>query len=177
MLLTEEIKKVRLTRAYSGERNVPDKLQRATQALFWEHRHACRWKEKNFHPPYNLGKKDHDDTLSMSQIYFQCPSEYDAALILLGDWDHWEKLISCGWFMPHILKWRAEKARRDTAMARSLIMNGAAHGDRHWIKYLDQQEVGSVQPVKEVKEKPPVVEEVADDWATTMLKRVGASDT
>ena len=179
MLLTEDFKKDRLKRAYSGFRNVPEKLHRATQALFWEHRHACRWKKKNFHPPYNLGKKDHDDTLSMAQIYFQCPSEYEAALILLGDWEHWEKLTSCGWFMPHILKWRAEKAQRDAAMARGLIADGAAKGDRHWIKYLDQQHTNSVQRIKEVKEVEPEVEEKEEsNWAAAMLKKVGgASDT
>lgn len=177
MLLTEEIKKARLTRAYSGFRNVPEKLHRATQALFWEHRHACRWKQKDFHPPYNLGKKDHDDTLSMAQIYFQCSSEYQAALILLGDWEHWEKLTACNWFQPYITKWRNEKSRRDSAIGRGKVLELAEQGNLAAAKYLDQQSAVKVKQVEQIKVDTPVTPDVVeDDWATAMLKKVGETN-
>jgi hypothetical protein len=182
MLLTEQEKKARLQRAFSGLRNVPDKLHRATQALFWEHRHASRWKEKGIIPVYNLSKRDHDDTLSMQQIYFQCASEYEAAMVLLGDWEHWERLTSCKWFQPHLCKWRQEKARRDSHMGRSKIIELAEQGNLAAAKYLDQnkethEELPTVpdknkedgSPVPEAEEKPqtPVID---DDWIKNSLQ-------
>lgn len=150
MLLTDNDKKERLNRAFSGFRNVPEKLHRATQAIFWEHRHACRAAQKGFSPVYNLSKRDHDSTLSMAQIYFQCSSEYEAGLVLLGDWEHWEKLTACKWFKPHLMKWREEKARRESSMGRSKIIELAEQGNLAAAKYLDQSRPIEVQPIEEV---------------------------
>ena len=175
MLLTDEVKTERLNRAFSGFRNVPEKLHRATQALFWEHRHACRWKQKNFHPPYNLSMRDHDDTLSMPQIYFQCSSEYEAALVLLGNWEHWEKLSTTAWFKPHLQKWRAEKSRREAAMGKSKIIELANAGNLAAAKFLAQQTVEAppVEPEPQETEEPPKVPtKQTDDWASQMLNRV-----
>ena len=179
MLLTDEIKKERLKRAYSGFRNVPEKLHRATQALFWEHRHACRWKEKNFHPPYNLSMRDHDDTLSMPQIYFQCASEYEAALVLLGNWEHWEKLCATKWFPKYLEKWRNEKDRREQAIGRGKIIELANSGNLAAAKYLDQlhkqPKAVKESPVEEVpkQEEQAHEEESNDSWALQQLKRLG----
>ena len=177
MLLTDDIKKAKLKRAYEGFRNVPEKLHRATQALFWEHRHACRWKQKNFHPPYNLSKRDHDDTLSMQQIYFQCSSEYEAALVLLGDWEHWEKLSNTKWFKPHLEKWRNEKDRREQALGRGKIIELANEGNLQACKYLDQlnnskkpKQGVPVEEVPQLEEQPQQEEEKT--WASEQLKRL-----
>lgn len=175
MLLTDNDKKERLNRAFSGIRNVPEKLHRATQALFWEHRHACRAAQKGFTPVYNLSKRDHDDTLSMAQLYFQCSSEYEAGLILLGDWQHWEKLTACKWFKPHLLKWREEKARRESSMGRSKIIELAEQGNLAAAKYLDQSKLNEVQPTKEdspVGETPVVnnnIKQEETDWIKRSL--------
>lgn len=179
MLLTDEIKKERLNRAFSGFRNVPENLHRATQALFWEHRHACRWKDKGFHPPYNLSKRDHNGTLSMPQIYFQCSSEYEAALVLLGDWEHWEKLSTREWFKPHLKKWREEKSRREAAMGRGKIIELAEKGNLAAAKYLDQQKVDESIPAPEVVEpklKQQEETQEQDDWASRMLEQVSGSE-
>lgn len=177
MLLTDDIKKEKLDRAFSGLRNVPDKLHRATQALFWENRHACRWKERDFYPPYNLGKRDHDDTLSMCQIYYQCSSEYEAAMVLLGDYDHWERLCNCNWFKKHIDKWREEKLRRDKALGRSMIVELAQSGNLAAAKYLDKlsspkQEKPTVETPEENEVESIPSNKDNSTWATEMLKRV-----
>ena len=177
MLVTEEWKQERLKRAYAGQLNIPDHMNRATQALFWEFRNKVRWKERGIVPQYNLSYKDHDGTLSMRQIYLQCATEYEAALVLLGRWDHWEKLCNTPWFPKHIEKWRAEKAARDGDLGRSKIVEAAHAGNLQAAKYLDQ-ESKTPQPKREKKPtkaqlgssaKPKSDDAVA--WAEEMLAR------
>lgn len=162
MLLTAEEKKARLSRAFSGLRNVPEKLHRGTQALFWEHRHACRAAQKGFHPVYNLSMRDHDDTLSMAQIYFQCSSEYEAGLVLLGDYDHWIKLAQCKWFQKHLGKWRKQKAEREAHMGRSKIIELAQQGNLAAAKYLDQNKPTYPDPI-EVEDDQPDAEQATKE--------------
>lgn len=138
MLVTEEWKKARLERAYSGELNVPENMNRATQALFWEFRQAVRWEERGITPTYNLGRKDKEGTLSMYQIYMQCDSEYEAAMVLLGNYQHWEKLLKAPWFIKKVDQWRREKLVKDAAMGRGCLVNAAANGNVSAAKYLDQ---------------------------------------
>lgn len=154
MLVTDEWKKERLSRAYSGELNVPESMNRATQAMFWEHRHGVRWKERGIVPIYNLGYKDHNGTLSMRQIYLQCTTEYEAAMVLLGRWDHWERLCNTPWFPAHLEKWKEEKAIQEGALGRNTILELAAKGNLSAAKYLDQERQGSTpsrkpKPAKE----------------------------
>lgn len=40
------------------------------------------------------------------------PSEYNAAMLLLGSWKHWQRLTECGWFQPYLKEWREEMAIR-----------------------------------------------------------------
>lgn len=171
MLLTEEEKKARLSRAFSGHRNVPKKLHRATQALFWEKRHSSRAKQKGFLPIYNLSKRDHDGTLSMPQIYFQCTSEYEAAMVLLGDWEHWEKLVKCTWFQPYLEKWRNEKDRRDNAIGQGKIVELAAAGNLAAAKYLANKNTSKAKTDPDVVEKEPTTQ-AEDDWASNTLSRL-----
>jgi hypothetical protein len=65
----------------------------------------------------------------MYQIFMQCPSEYDAALVLLGSFAHWQKLCKTQWFTPHITKWREQMAIRDCAIGQSTIYLKALQGD------------------------------------------------
>lgn len=175
MLVTDEWKQERLKRAYAGELNIPKHMNRATQALFWEFRNKVRWKERDIIPQYNLSFTDHDDTLSMRQIYMQCTTEYEAAMVLLGRWDHWEKLCNTPWFPKHIEKWRAEKAARDGDLGRSKIVEAAQAGNLNAAKYLDQE---SKVPQPKRKKKPAEAKlsssagsSNSTDWAEEALAR------
>lgn len=36
------------------------------------------------------------------------PTDYKAAMALIGQWEHWTMLLDCKPFMEHLEKWRAE---------------------------------------------------------------------
>lgn len=177
MYLEEKEFKRRLKRGYSGQLNVPKNLNRATQALFWEFRHQCRWKQRGFVPVYNLSMRDHDDTLSMPQIYIQCHTEYEAAMVLLGNWEHWERLTATEWFQKHLEKWRALKLKKDGDMGHAKIVELAQRGNVSAAKYLDQKAAKQQHKVERPKKKPQSetaeVEHPAtvdEDWLTTSLQ-------
>lgn len=112
-----------------GEMPIPEKMNRATAALFWEHRLTSDVEARGLKSIYNLSTKDHNGTLSMYQIYMQCSTEYEAALVLLGSLQHWRKLCECKWFVPHIAAWREDMALRDQAIGRAAMLDGAAKGN------------------------------------------------
>ena len=136
MILTPEEKKRRWEAAYAGDVHVPKNMRRATLALFWEKRHECRWKERGITPLFNLSLKDHDDTLSFPQLYFQCESDYEAAMVILGSWKHWELLTGRPWFAELLAKWQEEKQRRDVAHARAKIKELVNKGNLPACKYM-----------------------------------------
>ena len=75
-----------------------------TQSLFVEH------KVDGYVAPFSLKEYDHKGALSMYKKYmdYADPTEYSAALGLLGSWRHWQQLTSAKWFAPYIEQWRAE---------------------------------------------------------------------
>jgi hypothetical protein len=111
-----------------GKMPVPENMNKATAALFWEKRHTSACEERGLTPMYNLGTLDHDGTVSMYQIYMQCATEYEAALVLLGSLRHWSMLLECKWFKPHIDQWRKDMALRDEAIGRQALLMAAAKG-------------------------------------------------
>ena len=129
MRITQEWIEGRIENAKDGILPIPESLDRATQALFWEYRSQCRCAERGITPIYNLSKKDHDDTLSMYQIYMQCSNEYEAAIVLLGDYLHWENLCSLPWFSKKVAVWRRERDLRDYAYGKASLRAAALKGN------------------------------------------------
>lgn len=129
MLLSKAEKDKRLKAAMSGQIHIPKRMHRATQALFWEYRHNVRWKERGITPLFNLSKQDKNDTLSMYQLYMQCASDYEAALVILGNWDHWKKLCATPWFPRHLEKWRADRDERLQFLAQETVVNALLNGN------------------------------------------------
>jgi hypothetical protein len=123
----EHIEKV-IANVRKGKMPVPDNMDKATAALFWEKRHTSMTEERGLTPLYNLGTRDHDGTLSMYQIYMQCTTEYEAAVVLLGSLRHWSMLLECKWFKPHIEQWRKDMALRDEAIGRRALILAASDG-------------------------------------------------
>lgn len=121
--------KARIDAAAEGILPIPDNLDKATQALFWEYRSQTRASERGISPIYNLSKRDHDDTLSMYQIYMQCSSEYEAAIVLLGDYAHWEYLCTRPWFSKRRDEWERERSVRDYANGVTGLRKAAEAGN------------------------------------------------
>jgi len=46
------------------------------------------------------------------QLYMSHQTEYDAAMALVGSWQHWKKLIACKEFFEYLELWREEKEEK-----------------------------------------------------------------
>lgn len=94
-----------------------------TKALFYEHRFQTTVKTT---APYCLKANDHELRgviyKSMYLIYMSCDSEYEAAIKLLGNYQHWTKLKRCTWFLPYVEEWNAELVLRESALAKSKLV-------------------------------------------------------
>ncbi len=77
-----------------------------TQSLFIEHRNP------KYPSPFTLKDVDHKGAVSMRLKYLEIsdPTEYSTAIALLGPqgWRHWQILLECAWFKPHVARWRTE---------------------------------------------------------------------
>lgn len=77
-----------------------------TQSLFIEHRNP------KYPSPFTLKDEDYKGATSMRLKYLEIsdPTEYSTAIALLGPqgWRHWQLLIQCKWFQPHLARWRTE---------------------------------------------------------------------
>lgn len=82
------------------------------RSLFWEMVTPAQRKE--FVPPYTLKEEDFTNEegtfVSARAIYLAAkdPTEYEAAMALLGSWEHWKKLLEVDWFVAELTKWREE---------------------------------------------------------------------
>lgn len=105
-------------------------FRRCTKALFYEFRFQTTVKVQ---APYTL--KDYDHTvggtvyISMYKIYMKCDSEYEAAIVLLGSYPHWQKLKKCKWFQEYVERWETERNIRDEALARTKLVELAERGN------------------------------------------------
>lgn len=110
---------------------IPARFLKTTKGLFYEHRHQTTVKEK---APYTLKHMDKIDSTghiyrSMYMIYMHCDSEYEAAITLLGSYNHWKKLKRCSWFEDVLIEWELERNIRDEAIARSILIKLAEAGN------------------------------------------------
>lgn len=151
MLLTPELKKERWEAATRGEIHVPKDMNRATAAMFWEKRHEARLKQRGKKPLFNLSMRDHDDTLSFPQLYYQCDSDYEAAMVILGSFEHWQRLCKAPWFAEKLAQWQEEKALRDVAHGRAKIRELADKGNLAACKFLA---AGGLNDQPDPKKKP-----------------------
>lgn len=86
-----------------GQTPLRDTIHRMlTRALFYETR------TEGYQPIYTLKPREHEGLPSARQIYLDCadPTEWVPAHVLVGSWDHWQKLIKCDWFQPFLIEWR-----------------------------------------------------------------------
>lgn len=89
-------------------------------------------------PVYTMYDVDKRGLISARRVYMESTDEYEAAIKLLGSWQHWQKLCNNESFMngPNkpegwegLLAWRKEKELRDKSRARELLWEAAEAGN------------------------------------------------
>ncbi len=121
--LCTEVNKDALRPKVGSSLPIAQRLVGCTKALFYEHRHQTT---VEMDAPYCLKANDHEFKgvvyKSMYLIYMSCDSEYEAAIKLLGNYQHWTKLKRCTWFLPYVEEWNAELVLRESALAKSKLV-------------------------------------------------------
>ena len=122
-VLCTEVNKDALRPKVGNRLPIDATLVGCTKALFYENRFQTTV-ETN--APYCLKSNDHElhgvVYKSMYLIYMSCDSEYEAAIKLLGNYQHWTKLKRCTWFLPYVEEWNAELRLRESALARAKLV-------------------------------------------------------
>lgn len=106
-----------------------------TQGLFYEY--------NNPEAPYTLRPDDYTSRKgntykSFARVYRESVDEYDAAMDLLGSWQHWQKLCKESWFLTGEVNgstftglnhWREEKDKANESAAKRVLLDAIADGD------------------------------------------------
>lgn len=100
-----------------------------TQALFLEYKYMNVSSARVNDSVYNLKDFDWKGTLSMQNIYVSCVSEYEAAMTLVGSWNHWLKLKRCTWFKPYLEAWEMQRKLREETQAKQQLLEAAEDGN------------------------------------------------
>jgi len=117
------------------------------------------------------------------QIFLECrdPSEYEAAMALVGDWEHWLEIRNHPLIKPEVDKWHQELAVKLRSEAiKNMVKHAAAPGGTAAAKWLadkgyvdmDKKKVG--RPITREEEKEDS-SPVADDMARLGLRVVAGS--
>lgn len=131
-----------------------------TSSLFLE---TVKWESKKagYEPVYTLRPYEYKGLPSAYQIYMNSANEYEAAVNLVGNTRHWNKLSALNWFLEGnenggwdgLRQWRLDKMAKDEAEALNLLRINAEKGNVSAQKALldAAKKVGSVgRPKKEV---------------------------
>jgi len=145
-----------------------------TKALFFEHRFQTTVTEL---APYCLKSNDHKFKgvvyRSMYLIYMSCDSEYEAAIKLLGNFQHWTKLKRCTWFLPYVEEWNAEIVLREAALAKSKLITLTQAGNVTAARtLLNTKQVVGAKPKKGKR-----VSDIIPGDLEEMLERTDFKDT
>lgn len=92
-------------------------------------------------PIYTLFDDTKNGLPSVWRIYMEAPTEYDAAMRIVGGMRHWEALCKTRWFTAPLLKdvnynhitglykWREFKEQKDDAAVRAILLELAKSGN------------------------------------------------
>lgn len=169
-----EVNKLSLRPKVGAELPIEAALVGCTKALFQEHRHQTTVKVD---APYCLKANDHEYKgriyKSMYLIYMSCDSEYEAAIKLLGNYQHWTKLKRCVWFLPYVEEWNAELVLRESALAKSKLVKLTEAGNVTAARTLlnDKKIAGVGKPKGKGNRKPDIMSGDLDE----MLERTDTS--
>lgn len=88
-------------------------------------------------PIYTMHEQERKGLPSAKKIYMEAESEYEAAMQLVGSWQHWKRLCRCTYFMKGMANcmwdgledWREEKEIQDKAEAYKQLKKSAEKGN------------------------------------------------
>lgn len=134
-------------------------------------------------PLYTMHEEEREGLPSAKKIYMEAESEYEAAMQLVGSWQHWKRLLRCSPFMkglPYstwegLEAWREEKEIRDKADALKQLKKSAEKGNVTAQKIIYEGEKKTKgRPKKADIEKQArilagISEDVADDMKRLQL--------
>lgn len=112
-----------------------DTIGRYRTNIFYEFN---KTRHEDYPPLYTMRETEWRGLDSAYQIYMHSESEYEAAIKLVGSWNHWQRLLKCKPFVDGekdggqwvgIEQWRAEKETRDKALAYNQLKINAAQGN------------------------------------------------
>lgn len=115
---------------------------------------------------FNL-KEHHDlanDTYSIHRLYVDIgdPTEYEAAMKILGSVDHWDKLMKCKWLKPVIKAAREELKRKIKSLAFKEIYDTALTAESAAVRLNAQKYL--------VKDGSMLMEDMPDNESKTKRK-------
>jgi len=117
-----------------------------TQGLFYEF--------NNLEAPFTLRSVDYTSKrgntyTSVAKIFIESVDEYEAAITILGSWEHWEKLCNLSWFTEGyttstgmvyggLNNWRNQMKLRDESLAKSQLIDQVKTGNVAASRYLHE---------------------------------------
>lgn len=95
---------------------------------------------EQYPPIYTMADTDRRGCISARRVYLESIDEYEAAIKLVGSWQHWKKLCNIKLFVDGppegrsggwegLKEWRKEKELRDKSRARDLLWKAAEEGN------------------------------------------------
>lgn len=86
-------------------------------------------------PFYTLTDQDIDHCPSMKRLYLSCndPTEYEQAMLILGNWKHWQVLCGKKWFNAELQYWREELEVKMRSQSIRKLANSDRDDAAKWI--------------------------------------------
>lgn len=112
-----------------------DTMNRQRTNIFYEFNTSAH---KEYSPLYTMREQEWHNLPSAYRIYMASHSEYEAAMRLVGSWNHWQRLLRIPVFMngPNdamnwsgLYQWREEKDIQDRARAYVQLKMSAEEGN------------------------------------------------
>jgi hypothetical protein len=124
--------------------------------------------------PFTLKEEDFRHYLAPKPRYVAAASEYEAALSILGSWDHWKALKKCKWFIPTLESWEAERCLREETEAKKILIEEAENGNVTAAKAIYDQGKQSKRgrPSKAEKAKVLTKEQEMDEFLAVAMDKV-----
>ena len=106
-------------------------------------------------PVFTLKNVPHAGLPSIYQEFMKHESEYDAAMALLGSWQHWTYLREIAWFAPLVKSWCEELEMREKARAKRQLLKAAEEGNvtAQKLLYTGEQSAAPKKRTKAQREK------------------------
>lgn len=143
---------------------------------------------EDYPPLYTMREDEWLGLPSAYRIYMEADSEYSAAMILTGSWQHWKRLLKCKPFMDGstdggqwsgLNAWREEKKIREQAIAYNQLKISAATGNVTAQKLIYEGEKDAKvrgRPSKAEVKKEAAAQAEADQKVKQDLERIQKLD-